>query len=108
MKIKIKCIAVAMLIFISLGLTACGRSSLVGTWENSNRRLEFFSDGSVSQSYHISGRWDLSAHGTWVTDGNRLSLTGVRVGGPFTFSISGDTLTVEDDNGMTIVWNRVR
>lgn len=109
---KIKLITVVML--IAALLTACGsKSSLVGRWEAVDHgiqggwagphlsELEFFSDGTyVSSSDNYTG--------SYTIEGDRIKLPGVLMETLVaTFDISGDTLTLYDDEGDAYQYTKV-
>ena len=75
------------------GASSVSSNSLVGRWAETPGgpvRLEFFSSGAV----HV---WP-GRSGEWASDGNRLSMSGSSLDGAwvgtYTFSISGNTLTL--------------
>ncbi len=105
-------------LFIALGvsvglLCGCGSSSssLVGRWEAVDDgvevdygdldELEFFSDGTYSS--------DLDNYsGGYSVDGNRIKLSGIIASAyTFSFEVSGNTLTMYDDNGNEFTYNKV-
>jgi len=101
MKKKGLCIVMVIGLFLglSMGLTACGRNNLVGTWEfeEQNERMEFFSDGTMIFHFFSRGEWRVDGSGTWSSDGNRLTIRESWDTTVFTFSISGNTLTLTHD-----------
>jgi hypothetical protein len=98
------------LLALGLVLTACEssteESALYGRWEatvnNQRRELEFFSDGTVVESWSTSTR-----SGTWRVDGNRLSNEIVNAlnarghfNGVWTFRVTGNTLILDGNRGI--------
>ncbi len=74
-------------------MTSCGGSSLVGQWKCGSSTLEFFSNGTYKSN-------DPNYYGDYSVDGDRLMLEGVLMPSvTTTFKVSGDTLTMYDDNG---------
>lgn len=87
-----------------------GASQLIGGWElvsgdwiyyfADSRYVEFFSDGTVYEDDYGEG-------GRWSADGNRLRVVGEWSGAEdFTFSISGNSLTITDRDGDRAVYRR--
>ena len=107
-KLSLLVVAVLMMFGLVLGLTACvnGDRALVGSWEITDdavyRRIEFFSNGTVvsqwtSRCYSVNEWWTCMG-GSWSIDGNRLSIgLAEPFSGLFTFSVSGNTLTLTSD-----------
>jgi hypothetical protein len=96
-------IIIFILLSFVIGLTACSRGDLVGTWEishdNEKFRLEFFSDGHIDYHEYYKGEWYVIGRMEWSSDKNRLSIQGlltqeIEYSALYTFSISGNTLTL--------------
>jgi len=82
----------------------------------SNTTIEFVTTGSVVRAYHVGagGSYNLIREGTWsLTNGNNLLIEGEKgLGGgtpgySFTFTITGDILTITDHVGNTAVFRRL-
>ncbi len=77
-------------------LASCGGSNLTGRWqdtESSRHYLEFFSDGTYKSD-------DVNYAGSYSVDGDRMRLSGILMEDiTCTFKVSGDTLTIYDDDG---------
>ncbi len=114
---------VLFVVLCCLGAVSCvgpSAPSIVGKWQSdssSTHTLEFFSDGTWWESQPFSsnsGRYALLEDGRLQMETDAL-LGGTKVG-TFTYSISGDRLTMTAENttlasflgGDTLVWIRVR
>ena len=80
-------------------VVGCGGHPLVGTWEayGGLARWAFLSNGTVHTYYIRDDTWDRVRTGTWHTDGNRLTTTGLTIHESVDFSISGRTLTITEE-----------
>jgi len=96
-------------------------SPLIGTWEQESgsysSRIKINGDGSFEVSSNAMGQWTLYIKiGTWSTNGNQLCFAisessyysmGMTVGKTCgTYSISGNTLTLES-NGSSATWTKI-
>ena len=77
-------------------LTSCGGSKLTGRWqdtESSRHYLEFFSDGTYKSD-------DVNYAGSYSVDGDRMRLSGILMEDiTCTFKVSGNRLTIYNDDG---------
>ncbi len=88
------------------GGSSGGGEGIVGTWQSSIETITFTTDGQFSGSSPQSG----SFGGTYTIQGNVLTavyVIPVQVTAQFTFSVSGDTLTLSSTQYGTSIYTRL-
>lgn len=102
-------VLVLALFILCAALCACGGSSedtLAGTWENtaggaSINEITFFTDGTCLLSF------DSAVYNWAIVNENQLKVTSSAYVFVWQFDISGNTLTLESENGQTATFKRV-
>ena len=88
-------ISILLLLGIIAVITGCGRSALIGRWEEEGKpdgeALEFFKDGTA----------DLDGMPVeWQAKKGRLTVSAFGMSQIINYEISGSTLTLSDDDGL--------
>jgi len=88
-------ISMLLLVGIIAAITGCGRSALIGKWEEEGKpdgeALEFFKDGTA----------DLDGMPVeWNVKKGRLTVSAFGMSQTINYEISGSTLTLSDDDGL--------
>ena len=108
--------AIVTTTLLSLVLTGCSTSRVVGTWNGRGASPESdFTFGSVSfvgdKTFTAESRYSGNVRvqsGTWSTSGHNLKLWADQMERQYTFKVSGDTLTVTDPkSGHSITLDRL-
>ena len=100
----------AMMALLIVIVSSCGgNGALFGCWENasSNLRFEFYSDGTFVQKRGVGTRLN-SCTGSWtIEDGNRILLIiDTNIDGSYMYKISGAKLTLSNDDGLVMAFNK--
>ncbi len=104
-RIRTWLIAITVVILLST-LAACGGNALLGKWEDPDGVvLELKSDGKF-----VISAMGMSIEGTFEQKGNQLTLAATDLGEPltFTYAVSGDKMTLTDEDGTTTDFTRVK
>ena len=88
-------VAMLLLLGITAAITGCGKSALIGKWEEEGKpdgeTLEFFKDGTVDFD-GLTVKWKVKK--------GRLMLSFLDMTQIINYEISGSTLTLSDDDGL--------
>ena len=101
-----RCGLVLMLCVMLLLAVSCGNSEpvetspLVGTWGDGSYEITFTEDGTC---LHNGEYWS-----DYTVDGDCLTLISDGEAMPTTYTIAGNTLTLERENGNTLTMQRIR
>lgn len=105
-KMKKSVVLLILAILISLLLTACGSTSLVGKWKDEPTgmvTMEFLDNGTL----HIYVREKLEATAAYKLDGDTITITAEGTEKKGAFKLEGDRLTLtESDSDQTQVYVR--
>ena len=116
---KTLAISLAFLVFVSFSFTACSsqKDQIVGRWET---EIEDEALGNVDMVYHFTEEGSIYLEqregdtipfsipfGTWVLEGEEITISSNGEENRFTFSVSRDTLILKQEGQEDLIFQKV-